>query len=101
MRHTVYFWLDDSLTESDFAAFEAGLKALFEIETVTSGTYGKPAGTPDREGITQNDYHYSLHLEFADVEKHNAYQVDSEHDVFVDKFSKWFKQVRVFDSQIS
>jgi len=101
MRHTVFFWLEDSLTAADLATFESGLQALFVIEDVAAGSYGKPAGTPERDGVTQNNYHYALHLEFDNVERHNAYQVHPEHDVFVDKFAKWFKQVRVYDTQIS
>lgn len=100
MHHTVFFWLEDSLSESDYQSFESGLQALFEIDQVASGSFGKPAGTPDRDGITQNNYDYALFLKFDNVEKHNAYQVHPGHDVFVDQFAKWFKQVRVYDTQI-
>lgn len=98
VRHNVYFWLDESLTDEQKVEFEGGLAALGEIDVVQSGTYGKAAGTPERP-VTQNSFDFALVLEFASVEQHNAYQVHDEHHVFVDRFSPWFKEVRVFDTQ--
>tara|TARA_R110000850_G_scaffold145753_14_gene267995 strand:+ start:2240 stop:2542 length:303 start_codon:yes stop_codon:yes gene_type:complete len=98
VRHNVYFWLDESLSDDEKAAFEGGLKALFEIDVVASGSFGLAAGTPERP-VTHNSFDYSLVLEFDSVEQHNAYQVHPEHSVFVDNFSPWFKEVRIFDSQ--
>lgn len=98
VRHNVYFWLDESLTADQKAEFEKGLAALGDIDVVSSGTFGKPAGTPERP-VTRNTFEYALVLEFDSVEQHNAYQVHDEHHVFVDRFSQWFKEVRVFDTQ--
>lgn len=98
VRHNVYFWLDPSLTDEQKTSFEGGLRALFEIDVVASGSFGKAAGTPVRP-VTQNSFDYALVLEFETVELHNAYQVHPEHDVFVGQFSPWFKEVRVFDTQ--
>lgn len=98
VRHNVYFWLDDSLEEEQKAAFEEGLKALFEIDVVANGSFGRPAGTPVRP-VTQNTFDYALVLEFDSVEQHDAYQVHPEHHVFVDQFSQWFREVRVYDTQ--
>lgn len=98
VRHNVYFWLDESLTDNQKAEFEKGLAALAEIDVVGNGKFGKPAGTPERP-VTQNSFDYALVLEFESVEQHNAYQVHDDHHVFVDQFSQWFKEVRVFDTQ--
>ncbi|MBP84520.1 MAG: transcription-repair coupling factor [Verrucomicrobiales bacterium] len=98
IRHSVFFWLDDSLCDDDKAAFEGGLAALFEIEVVSAGSFGRAAGTPERT-VTHNGFDYALVLEFENIEKHNAYQAHPEHKVFVEKFSLWFKEVRVFDIQ--
>ena len=81
MIHSVYFWLDESLTDEQKQQFEGGLKALFEIDVVASGRFGKPAGTPERP-VTQNTYDYSLFLEFSSVDDHNTYQDHREHHVF-------------------
>jgi hypothetical protein len=98
VRHNVYFWLHDTVTDEQRSEFERGLAALGDIDVVSLGSYGKPAGTPVRP-VTQNTFDYALVLEFDDVEKHNAYQVHDEHTVFVDSFGSWFKEVRVFDTQ--
>jgi hypothetical protein len=98
VRHNVYFWLESTLTDEQRASFEEGLRALFEIEVVAAGSFGKPAGTPVRP-VTQNSYDYALVLEFEDVAAHDAYQVHPDHDVFVQSFSPWFREVRVYDTQ--
>ncbi|MCB1205612.1 MAG: Dabb family protein [Verrucomicrobiae bacterium] len=98
VRHNVYFWLDPELSDDQKTSFEEGLKALFQIDVVAAGSFGKPAATPVRP-VTRNTFDYALVLEFDSVEKHNAYQVHPEHDVFVASFSSWFREVRVFDTQ--
>ncbi len=98
VRHNVYFWLDPSLTDDQKVLFEGGLRALFDIDVVSSGNFGRPAATPVRP-VTQNTFDYALVLEFDSVELHNAYQIHPEHDVFVKEFGPWFKQVYVFDTQ--
>ena len=99
VRHNVFFWLDESLGDSEKSTFEKGLQALFEIDVVSRGDWGKSAATPERP-VTQNSYDYALFLEFNDVEAHNAYQVHPGHDEFVENYSKWFKQVRVYDTEM-
>ncbi|MFT5468679.1 MAG: hypothetical protein ACI8UO_003791 [Verrucomicrobiales bacterium] len=101
MIHSVYFWLIDGLTDEQKAKFEGGLRKLFEIESVASGRFGTPAGTPAREGVTHNDFDFALFLEFTSVENHNTYQDCAEHHVFVDNFKAWFKSVNVHDTKFS
>ena len=48
VRHNVYFWLDESLSDDDKVAFEGGLKARFEIDVVSAGSFGRAAETPER-----------------------------------------------------
>lgn len=98
IRHNVYFWLDPALTAEQKTVFEGGLRALFAIDVVKSGSFGKSAATPVRP-VTQNTFDYALVLEFESVELHNAYQVHPDHDVFVNQFSSWFREVRVYDTQ--
>jgi len=98
IRHTVYFWLIDGLTAEQKQQFEAGLRALFDIDVVRAGSHGTPAATPSRP-VTKNDYDYALFLEFDSVEDHNTYQDHPDHDVFVDSFKPWFKTVMVFDTE--
>lgn len=98
VRHNVYFWLDPALTDEQKASFEGGLRALFRIDVVAAGSFGKAAATPVRP-VTRNTFDYALVLEFDSVAAHDAYQVHPEHDVFVKAFSPWFREVRVFDTQ--
>lgn len=98
VRHNVYFWLDPSLTDEQKASFEEGLRALFRIDVVAAGSFGKAAATPVRP-VTQNTYDYALVLEFGSVEQHDAYQIHPDHEVFVKSFSQWFREVRVYDTQ--
>lgn len=100
MTHSVYFWLEPSLTPLQKAEFERGLKALFKIEMVSAGRFGKAADTPTRS-VTRNTFDYALFLEFDSVKAHNAYQEHRDHEAFVSKFSPWFRKVRVFDTRIS
>ncbi len=100
VRHNVFFWLDESLTGEEKNDFEEGLRALFRIDVVNSGSLGIPAATPERP-VTHNSYDYALFLEFEIVAKHDAYQAHPEHHLFVDHFSKWFHEVRVFDTEIA
>lgn len=98
VRHNVYFWLDPTLGDEQKASFEDGLLALFEIDVVAGGSFGRAAATPVRP-VTQNTFDYALVLEFDSVEQHDAYQVHPEHDVFVKQYAPWFKEVRVYDTQ--
>jgi len=99
VRHSVFFWLNDGLSDEQKSSFEDGLRALFEIDVVSKGNFGKAADTPERP-VTQNSFDYSLFLEFDSVEQHNAYQVHADHTVFVDSFGSWFKEVRVYDTEM-
>ncbi|MCB1233665.1 MAG: Dabb family protein [Verrucomicrobiae bacterium] len=99
VRHSVYFWLDESLTGEQKQQFEGGLRALFDIDVVRRGDFGAAAGTPERP-VTNNSYDYALFLEFDNVEDHNTYQSHPDHDVFVENFSPWFKTVKVFDTEL-
>ncbi len=98
VRHNVYFWLDESLSDEQKQQFEEGLQELSKIDVISSAAFGKAADTPERP-VTHNSFDYALVLEFDSVEKHNEYQVHDDHHVFVDNFSQWFKEVRVFDTQ--
>lgn len=98
VRHNVYFWLEETVTDAQRSSFEEGLKALSDIDVVAHASFGVPAGTPERP-VTQNSFDYALVLEFDSVELHNAYQVHDEHTVFVESFGSWFKEVRVYDTQ--
>lgn len=97
MEHHVYFWLNDGHQNDEArTAFEGGLKALFEIEEVGGGAWGKPAQTEVRP-VTDNSWDYALSLKFDSQAQHDLYQVHAKHDEFVDQFKGYWDKVLVMD----
>ncbi|PPK84323.1 stress responsive alpha/beta barrel protein [Neolewinella xylanilytica] len=96
LAHTVYFWLQDSLTQADRASFEEGVRSLESSPSVRRLFLGKPAATPSR-GVVDNSFDYTLILWFDDVAGHDAYQVSPVHLKFVEDHEAKFKEVRVYD----
>ncbi|MGB3800951.1 MAG: Dabb family protein [Lewinella sp.] len=96
MAHTVYFWLQDSLTQADRQSFEEGVRSLEQSPTVRRLFLGAPASTPSR-GVVDNSFDYTLVLWFDDVAGHDAYQVSPTHLKFVEDHEAKFKEVRIFD----
>lgn len=95
--HSVYFWLNEDLSETDEVAFIAGVESLKAISSIKSCYIGPPAPTEER-GVVDNSYSYALIVHFDDVAGHDAYQVDPVHVKFVeDHQDKWTKVV-VYDN---
>ncbi|THH41182.1 Dabb family protein [Neolewinella litorea] len=99
MAHTVYFWLQEGLSEDELQSFEAGMRSLAASPTVRRVFVGKPAATPSR-GVVDNSFDYSLVLWFDDVAGHDAYQVSPAHLKFVEDHEAKFKEVCVFDNDV-
>ncbi|NJC24969.1 Dabb family protein [Neolewinella antarctica] len=98
MIHTVYFWLDRQLTSAEVTNFVTGAKALGAAPTVQSFFGGGPADTKQRD-VTDHSFDYSIHLHFASVADHEAYQVDPVHLKFVAEQAHKFATVKVYDSK--
>ena len=97
MEHHVYVWLkDEDRNDVDRAIFEQGLDALFKIGLVAGGRWAVPAKVMIRPVIDQS-WDYALTMQFDDIEKHDLYQVDPDHQVFIDTFKDWWSQVQVRD----
>jgi len=97
MEHHVYFWLkDEHQNAEDRAAFEQGLDELFKISLVDGGLWSVPANVEVRP-VSDLSWDYAISMRFETLEKHNAYQVDPDHDVFIAKFKDWWKKVLVMD----
>ena len=100
MAHTVYFWLQDGLSDAELASFEEGVQSLEAAPSVRRLFLGKPAATPSR-GVVDNSFDYNLVLWFDDVAGHDAYQVSDIHLKFVADHEAKFKTVKVFDTDLS
>ncbi len=97
MQHHVYFWIkEEHKNTENLAAFEKGLNDLLGISEIAGGGWGRPAQTEVRP-VSDNTFDYGLYLSFDSLEKHDAYQVHPEHDVFIDSYKHLWEKVRVSD----
>ena len=97
MQHHVYFWLKEEHKNAEAsAAFEKALDAVCLVPNIASGGWGVSAATPERP-VTDKTFDYAIYLTFDSVEKHDAYQVHPEHDVFVDGYKHLWQSVRIMD----
>jgi hypothetical protein len=97
--HNVFFWLDEKLSNSALLEFEEGLNTLIKTPLVLSGYFGKPANT--NRTVVDNTYSYGLTLLFDDTADHNLYQADPIHLAFVDKNSRNWTKVLVYDIELN
>ncbi len=97
--HTVFFWLHEEVTEDQKSDFELnGLGELIKLKDVHRGYYGRPAMTP--RDVVDNSYDFALVCHFKSAAEQDLYQVDPDHDVFVDKYKGLWKKVQVYDTLI-
>lgn len=97
MEHHVYFWLkEENQNAADRAVFEQGLARLFEIDLVAGGRWAVPAKVMLRPVIDQS-WDYALSMQFAGIDEHDAYQMDPDHNVFINTFKEWWAKVLVMD----
>jgi hypothetical protein len=93
--HTVFFWLKRGISAEDRADFESGLQSLLSMRTIRQGLWGRPADT-DRPVIDRT-YDYGLTTIFSDKAGHDAYQEDPVHKAFVERCSRHWIRVVVYD----
>ncbi len=97
MDHHVYFWLQEEFKNAESrASFEKGLAGLFELPLVQGGRWAVPAKVVERPVIDQS-WDYAITMQFANVEDHDAYQVDPDHNKFIESFKAWWAKVQVRD----
>lgn len=94
--HSVYFWLEDELSEAQRAQFVERARALTRLESVRHGWLGTPAPT-DRP-IIDRSYSYALTVVCDDQAAHDEYQVDPVHDRFREECGSFWKRVVIYDS---
>ena len=63
---------------------------------VAGGRWTVPAKVMERPVIDQS-WDYALTMQFKNIEDHDAYQVDADHNVFIGTFKDWWAQVQVKD----
>lgn len=97
--HSVFFYLRADLTPAQREEFlKEGLESLLPIKSVTKAYIGRPAAIPPRP-VVDSTYDFALNALFADIEAHNAYQVDPVHKAFVERFKTYWTMVRIYDAE--
>ena len=94
--HTVFFYLNDDVTDDQKLAFEKGMEKLGTAPTIAHYRIGKPAMTP--RDIVDNSYGYSWIVEFANPADQDAYQTEPIHLEFIELYKALWKDVKVYDS---
>jgi len=97
LMHTVYFWLEEGLSEEERAGFVRGVRSLEAMPSVKRFFIGPPATTPSR-GVVDNSFDLALVVWFDDVAGHDEYQEHPIHLKFVEEHEDKFATVKVFDN---
>ena len=100
LAHNVYFTLNDNSE----AARQALLTACKTYLTGYPGVLFFACGTPQEElqrPVNDRAFDVSLHVVFDSLASHDAYQDAPLHHAFVAENKPNWKQVRVFDSNVS
>ena len=100
IQHNVYFWLKSGVTEAEKKQFEDGLRELTgSIKEVKKAELGKPAATPQRE-VIDHTWHYAIFSWFKSIADHDVYQEHPVHKQFIEKYSRLWERVRVYDCEL-
>ena len=83
--HTVYFWLNDSVSQQEKLEFEQALRDLSKVPSIHKYYWGKPAKTAERP-VTDQSYDYAINVFFSSTEQEAKYQIDPLHLKFVDRY---------------
>lgn len=100
LAHNVYFTLNDG-SETAKQALVAACKTYL---TGHPGVLFFAAGTLQPEldrPVNDRSFDVALHVVFDSLASHNAYQEAPRHKQFVEENRANWKQVRVFDSDVS
>ncbi len=101
ISHHVYFWMKEEFQGAEArAAFEGGLKKLYQIEAVRSAAWGKPAAVEHRPVLDQS-WDYALTVQFDSLTEHDKYQVDPLHLEFLTSYREQWAKVMIKDMELS
>ena len=93
--HSVYFWMNEDVTDAQRQEFKEILEGLSEIESVTRCYVGPAAGTPRK--VVDNTYDMALIVHFEDKAGHDLYQEHSLHKAAIERFEPWIRDIRIYD----
>ena len=75
--HSVYFWLNEDISQNDRQLFYRTLLSLKKVKSVKKLYVLTPAGTP--RDIVDNSYDFALIIHFKNRAAQDDYQVDPLH----------------------
>ncbi len=96
--HTVFFWLKEGVSDEEKLSFEAGMHDLGKVSTIGKYYIATPADT--ERGVIDNTYDYAWIFHFMDAKDQAAYQTDSLHLEFIEKYNELWEEVKVYDSEV-
>ncbi|WP_234572729.1 Dabb family protein [Rhodohalobacter sp. 614A] len=99
LQHTVYFYLNEEVTDEEKQQFEEGLEELLSIEEIFKSDMGVPASTPERD-VTDHSFGYSIFVWFETMEDYSVYADHPIHLDFIEKYEHLWADVKVYDSEI-
>lgn len=99
LQHTVYFYLNDDVTEEEAIEFENGLKELLEISSIYKSELGVPGDTAERD-VTDHSFAYSIFTWFENLEDYKTYDEHPDHLEFIDTYNSLWSDVKVYDSEL-
>ncbi len=100
LSHNVFFTLNNPTPETIQSQVEACHKYLSGHEGCIFYAAG-PLNTDLTREVNDRDFHVALHVIFESRAAHDAYQIAERHKQFIDENKQEWKQVRVFDSDVT
>ena len=94
--HIVFFWINEDASEADVKQLmDDCINYLGAVESVQDIKVGTPAGTP--RDVVDNGYGVSLIVSFKDRAGQDYYQKAQKHLDFIERNSKTWSKVQVYD----
>ena len=94
--HNVFFWMKKGAPKDAAERTIRDARKYLKSSTVKQLWAGPPAKTPPRE-VVNSTYEAGLCVIFDDIEGHDAYQEDPQHQVFIRRNRKNWLRVEVYD----
>ena len=94
--HHVFFWLSNAGNDNDRRELVSGLRSLTGIAEIKEYHIGVPANT--NRSVVNNSYSVSWLVRFENAADQDAYQVHPTHLEFVEKYSRLWEKVVVYDA---
>ncbi|HXX92732.1 MAG TPA: Dabb family protein [Planctomycetota bacterium] len=98
--HTVFFWMKKGAPKDAAKRTIHDAIKYLKTPTVRHLWAGPPAKTPPRD-VVNSTYDVGLTVIFDDVQAHDAYQDDPQHQVFIKRNKKNWLRVEVYDAEAS